>query len=798
MTPTEQTTSQSELYTRIAVELSLRAEQVERTVALLLDDATVPFIARYRKEVTGNLDEEQIRQVAARHKYHQELEQRRETMLKTIEEQGKLTDELRQQLLDCHDRTELEDLYLPYRPKRQTKATMAMERGLEPLAQMLWAQQAGQLAIDALAASLVDADKGAPSAEEALAGAGHIVAEWVAERADLRRALRAMMMQEGVMRSAVVKAKAEEKTKFQDYYDFSEAVTSIPSHRILAMLRGAREGVLSVAIDIDHDKALAYIGSQIVTQPEAATAPYLQAALTDGYQRLILPSLQNEVRGALKSRADAEAIGVFQENLSSLLMSPPLGAAGIIGLDPGLRTGCKLSMVDETGKYLEDATIYPLAPRNNVEGAEQVLLEILGRHEVRAIAVGNGTGSREATSFVRQFLRKAGRQDVACVVVNEAGASVYSASKVAREEFPKLDVTVRGAISIARRLQDPLAELVKIDPKSIGVGQYQHDVDQKPLRLSLSETVESCVNRVGVDVNTASAELLQHVAGLNMRQARNVVAHRNEHGRFANRRDFLNVSGIGEKAYQQATGFLRIKDGDNVLDSTAVHPESYPVVEQMAQSLNVPVNDLVANTELVNSLNLEQFISEQAGLPTLEDIREELLRPGRDPRDAFVTAKFRDDVTEIAHLEEGMMLEGVVSNVTNFGAFVDIGVHQDGLVHISELSQRFVRDPREVVHVGQVVQVRVLGVDQALQRISLSMKPLAPRPASASQGPRKRAQGGAPPRRRRKRAPAARAETPQRPAEEPLREPAPEPDAELSMEERLRALQTRFRQVDKG
>ncbi len=545
--------------------------------------------------------------------------------------------------------------------------------------------------------------------------------------------------------------------------------------------------------------------TQIVTQPDAAAAEHLQAAVTDAYQRLILPSLQNEVRGTLKSRADAEAIGVFQENLGRLLMSPPLGAAGILGLDPGLRTGCKLSLVDETGKYIEDTAIYPLVPRNDVEGSEKVLADILSRHSVKAIAVGNGTGSREATSFVRQFLRNSGRQeDVACVVVNEAGASVYSASKVAREEFPKLDVTVRGAISIARRLQDPLAELVKIDPKSIGVGQYQHDVDQKPLRLSLSETVESCVNRVGVDVNTASAELFQYVSGLNMRQARNMVAHRNENGRFTNRQDFLNVNGIGEKAFQQATGFLRIKDGDNVLDNTAVHPESYGVVEQMAQSLNVPANDLVANSELINSLNLEQFTNEQAGLLTLEDIREELLRLGRDPRDTFVMAKFRDDVTELAHLEEGMVLEGVVSNVTNFGAFVDIGVHQDGLVHISELSQRFVRDPREVVHVGQVVQVRVLGVDQALKRISLSMK-LQPRQAQPSQSARKRTPNASAnanananaPRRRRKRAPAARSgAAPQRADTSQQREAEPGP--ELTMEEKLLALQSRFKPVDKG
>jgi protein Tex len=474
-------------------------------------------------------------------------------------------------------------------------------------------------------------------------------------------------------------------------------------------------------------------------------------------------------------------------------MAPPLGTLGVMGIDPGLRTGCKVAIVDETGKFLEHATIYPLAPRQDVEGAEHTLHELLGRYTVKAIAVGNGTGSREATTFVRQFLKKYGIQEASCVMVNEAGASVYSASKVAREEFPELDVTVRGAISIARRLQDPLAELVKIDPKSIGVGQYQHDVEQKPLRRSLEETVESCVNRVGVDVNTASTDLLQYIAGLNVRQARNLVAHRNTHGRFTNRQQFLQIEGIGIKAFQQATGFLRIKDGENILDSTAVHPETYEVVERMAQSLNVPMASLVANAELIGSLDLQQFIDDQVGLYTLEDIREELLKPGRDPRDQFVLPRFRDDVMTLDDLQEGMVLEGVVSNVTNFGAFVDIGVHQDGLVHISELSQRYVRDPREVVQVGQVVQVKVLGVDQTLQRISLSMKTLQaapPRPAA----PRKRATGST--RRRRKRPAAANVATaaPQAPAV--LRQTAAEDD--MSMAERLRALQARFQQVDKA
>ncbi len=792
MMPSEHATLEPELYLRVAAELNLRLEQVQHTIALFLDDATVPFIARYRKEATGNLDEEQIRRVAERHKYYQELEQRRATVLATIEEQGKLTDALRQQILACFDKVELEDLYLPYRPKRQTKATVAMARGLEPLALLLWEQQASAADLEHLAQSLVDAEQGVPDTAEAFAGAGHIVAEWIAERADLRQALRATMLTEGVVRSTVVREKAEEKTKFQDYYDFHEPAASIPSHRILAVLRGVREKVLSLSIDIDEAQALAFLQQQIVPHTGTPSASYLLAYVDDAYRRLMLPSLQNEVRGRLKERADAEAIGVFQENLRSLLMSPPLGTVGVVGIDPGLRTGCKVTAVDETGKFLEHATIYPLVPRQDVAGAEQMLHDLLSRHSVKAIAVGNGTGSRETAMFVRQFLKQYEKEDIACVVVSEAGASVYSASKVAREEFPELDVTVRGAVSIARRLQDPLAELVKIDPKSIGVGQYQHDVEQKPLRLSLGETVESCVNRVGVDVNTASAELMRYVAGLNVRQARNFVTYRNTHGRFTTRQQFLQVNGVGEKAFQQATGFLRIKDGESVLDNTAVHPETYTVVERMAQSLSVPVADLVANAELIHRLELEQFVDEQVGLLTLADIREELLKPGRDPRDQFVMAQFRDDVTTLTDLQTGMVLEGVVSNVTNFGAFVDIGVHQDGLVHISELSQRFVRDPREIVQVGRVVRVKVLGVDQTLQRISLSMKN-AQSAADQPSPTRKRAANT--PRRRRKRQATAKA-TAAAPRNA-VAQPEAAQQSELSMEERLRALQARFQRVDK-
>jgi uncharacterized protein len=773
-------TLQLPLYERIATELSLRPAQVQRTVALLLDEATVPFIARYRKEATGNLDEEQIRRVAERHKYYQELEQRRTTILTTLTEQGKLSEVLREQILACFNKVELEDLYLPYRPKRQTKASIAIESGLEPLARFLWEQQPDDQSIPERAAGYVDPEKGVANVEEALAGAGHIIAEWIAERADVRQVLRSLMFAEGKIRSTVVQDRKDQKTKFQDYYDFRESVATIPSHRMLAILRGVREEVLSMGIEVDTAKALALVQSRVIQERETPFVSYLLACCEDAYHRLLSPSLQNEVRRALKERADAEAITVFQGNLRSLLMAPPLGSYGVLGVDPGLRTGCKLAVVDETGKFLEHATIYPLAPRHDSAGAEQVLQDLMSRYTIKAVAIGNGTGSRETEAFVRQFLKKQS-QDVICIVVNEAGASVYSASKLARQEFPDLDVTIRGAISIARRLQDPLAELVKIDPKSIGVGQYQHDVEQKRLRRSLEEAVESCVNRVGVDVNTASAELLQYVSGLNMRQAQNLVTYRNAHGRLRNRQQFLQVEGLGEKTFQQAAGFLRIKDGEQLLDTTAVHPETYAVVERMAASLDVPVATLVANAELINSLDLQQFVDTQVGMLTLQDIREELLKPGRDPRAQFVMAHFRDDVTSLEHLQEGMVLEGMISNVTNFGAFVDIGVHQDGLVHISELSQRYVRDPRDVVQVGQVVKVRVLSVDVALQRISLSMKGLRPT-SGAAEGPRKEAVGReatAPVRRRRKRV---------TPPPKPPAAPPPETD----MAEKLRALQAHF------
>jgi uncharacterized protein len=776
MTTSEYTTPQAELFDRIAQDLSLRNDQVARTISLLLDDATVPFIARYRKEATGNLDEEQIRQIAERHKYYHDLEQRRATILHTIASQEKLTDELRQQILTCFDKTELEDLYLPYRPKRQTKASVAVERGLEPLARRFWEQHPTEQSLEEIAAAFVEPEKGVATIDEALTGAGHIVAEWIAEHAELRKALRALILSEGMVRATVTQGKQEEKTKFQDYYDFRERVASIPSHRILAIMRGVREDILSMTIEVDAAKALGIIRQQVIRYTESIYTASLQTYCEDAYERLLLPSLQNEVRRALKARADTESMTVFQDNLRSLLMAPPLGNFCVLGLDPGLRTGCKLAVVDETGKFLEHGTIYPLLPKEDVQGAEQALAALVERHGIRAIAVGNGTGSRESETFVRRFIDKHALQDsVLCVVVNEAGASVYSASKLARQEFPALDVTVRGAISIARRLQDPLAELVKIDPKSIGVGQYQHDVDQKLLRRSLGETVESCVNRVGVDVNTASPELLQFVSGLNMSQARNLVEYRNTHGRFHTRQQFLQVTGLGDKTFQQAAGFLRIKDGDNILDNTAVHPESYAVVESMAASLVVPVADLVANAALIETLDLQQYIDDHIGLYTLQDIREELLKPGRDPRQEFVMPHFRADVTTLADLQENMVLEGIVSNVTNFGAFVDVGVHQDGLVHISELSHRYIRDPREVVHVGQIVQVKVLGVDAALQRISLSMKAVQPVTTTPSETRQRQPR---PTRRKRKKPPT------------PKIEPTITP--ETAMDEKLRALQAHF------
>jgi protein Tex len=562
--------------------------------------------------------------------------------------------------------------------------------------------------------------------EEAIEGALHIVAERIAENPEFRKQLRDTLMNEGVVRARVADGKESEKTKYEMYYKFEETVSKIPSHRILAIRRGTRENVLSYSIDADADKFIAGVTAQVIRDSASQFAPFLQRAIRDSYDRLLGPSIQNEVRSILRERAETEGIQVFEENLRTLLLAPPAGPIGVIGMDPGLRTGCKVAVVDETGKFVENHTLYFTEPHKDLEAAEKTLLDLVQRCNVRGLAIGNGTGSRECEAFVRDLVQK-NNLDVFIIVVSEAGASVYSASKRAREEFPGLDVTVRGAISIARRLQDPLAELVKIEPRSIGVGQYQHDVDQKKLKHSLAGAVESCVNRVGVDLNTASVDLLKYVSGINDKLATAIVARRSQSGVFQSRNQLLEIDGFGERTFEQAAGFLRVKDGENPLDRTAVHPESYPIVERMAASLGIPVAELIENPVRVQSIDFKSFETE-AGRYTLHDIRDELLKPGRDPRDKFVVPKFREDVREVADLKEGMELEGSVTNVTNFGAFVDLGVHQDGLVHISELSHRYVQDAREAVKVGDIVKVKVIGVDSTMKRISLSMKAVMPKP----------------------------------------------------------------------
>ncbi len=717
----------------ISRQLEVPLKSLVATISLLDESATVPFIARYRKEVTGNLDEVQIRSIQEKLEYFRELEDRRETILKTIEEQGKLTPELKSKIEGTLEKNELEDLYLPYKPKRRTKASIAREHGLEPLALYLWEQQKRDIGVNELAATFVNAD--VPTADDALAGARYIVAEMISENADYRKVIRQMMMEQGIVVSKAIDGAADPEGKYKMYADYREAAAKIPSHRMLAIRRGAKEEILSFEIELERDKPILFLKNKTIRE-HGDWVPHLEQAAEDSYERLINPSIQTEIRLELKDRSDEEAIRVFKENLENLLLSPPAGMLNVLAVDPGLRTGCKIAVVDDTGKLLEHSVIYPLEPKNDLIGSVKILADLIRRHNVRAIAIGNGTGSREASAFVQDFIRQAGLNDVFSVVVSESGASVYSASDIARQEFPDLDLTVRGAISIARRLQDPLAELVKIDPKSIGVGQYQHDVDQKKLKQGLESAVESCVNRVGVDLNTASWALLRYVAGVNERTAQKIVEYRNEHGRFRSRVALKAVPGFGPKTFEQAAGFLRIRGGDQPLDMTAVHPESYPVVEKIAQSLDLSVPELIAKPELVEKIKIEEFQTDTVGIYTLKDIREELRKPGRDPRDQFVAPKFRDDVKEIADLQPGMVLEGVVTNVTKFGAFVDLGVHQDGLVHISELSNRFIKDASEAVKVGQIVKVKVLSADPKAKRIALSIKQLQTPEARPAVAPR--------------------------------------------------------------
>jgi uncharacterized protein len=720
-----------DILVHIAQTLGISLKSLVATIELLDEGGTVPFIARYRKEATGNLDEVQIRGIEEKLAYFRELEDRRETILRTIEEQGKLTDELRAKIEKALDKNELEDLYLPYKPKRRTKATIAREKGLEPLALYLWLQEAGSTPLAVFAATFISAEKAVASVDEALEGARHIVAEMISENADFRKALRQMMFDEGVIVSHKIEDAKDEQEKFKMYYDYREPAAKIPSHRMLAIRRGENENVLYFQIELDAARPVSYLKSQLLKAPGDWT-PHLELAVEDCYKRLLSLSIQSDIRLELKKRADVDAIKVFRENLENLLLAPPAGPVGVLAVDPGIRTGCKIAVVDDTGKFLEHTVIYPHEPKNDVAGSERTLLALIARHNVRAIAIGNGTASRETDALVRAFLKKEKLDAVFSVTVNESGASIYSASDIARQEFPDLDLTVRGAISIARRLQDPLAELVKIDPKSIGVGQYQHDVDQTQLHKSLETVIESCVNRVGVDLNTASWALLRYVAGINERTALKIVEYRNDNGRFKSRLQLTAVPGIGPKTFEQAAGFLRIRDGENPLDATAVHPESYKVVEQIATSLAITIDELIKKPQLLEKVNKDGL---SVGVYTFGDILEELKKPGRDPREKFVAPQFRDEVKEIADLLPGMKLEGVVTNVTKFGAFVDIGVHQDGLVHISELSDRYVKDPNDAVKVGQIVQVHVLSADPKAKRIALSMK------TQGRPGPKPRVEG---------------------------------------------------------
>jgi uncharacterized protein len=710
----------SEILLHIAQTLNLPMRGLVAVIELLDDGGTVPFIARYRKEATGNLDEVQIREIEEKLAYFRDLVERRTTILSSIAEQGKLTDELKLRIEATLDKSELEDLYLPYKPKRRTKATMAREKGLEPLAIYLWSQQLAVEPLESFVTGFVNTELGVTTVEEALEGARHIVAEWISEDADLRKALRQLMFDEGIVISRKVMDATDEQEKFKMYYEYKEPVKTIPSHRMLAIRRGESENILYFLIELEPQRPLAIISQHVLRQPGDWTRQ-LELAIEDSWQRLLNSSIQAEIRFELKKRSDTEAIQVFRDNLYNLLLAAPAGPISVLGIDPGLRTGCKIAVVDETGKLLAHDVIYPHTSKNGVAEASKKIEALLQQHAVRAIAIGNGTASRETDAFVRDFLREKNIQDIFSVTVSESGASVYSASEIARQEFPDLDLTVRGAISIARRLQDPLSELVKVDPKSIGVGQYQHDVDQRQLQESLESVIESCVNRVGVDLNTSSWTLLRYVAGITERTALNIVNYRNEKGRFRSRKQVLEVSGIGPKSFEQAAGFLRIRNGDNPLDMTAVHPESYPVVEQIALSLQTPVDEIIRSPQLLEKVDRNQL---SAGSYTLNDILEELRKPGRDPRDTFVAPSFHEHVREISDVQVGMVLEGVVTNVTKFGAFVDIGVHQDGLVHISELSNRFIKEPAEAVKTGQIVKVKVLSADAKTKRIALSMKAL--------------------------------------------------------------------------
>ncbi|HSS78708.1 MAG TPA: Tex family protein [Thermoanaerobaculia bacterium] len=721
----------------IASEVSCRPQQVQAASELFAEGATVPFVARYRKEATGGLEDLQLETLFKRREYFLELAERRDAILESIREQGKLTDELEAAIRAAVTKQELEDLYLPYKPKRRTRAQIAREKGLEPLADALLANAASRTLPEELSREFVSAEKGVENTDAALAGARDILAERLSENAGERAELRRVLAAEGTLRVRVLpeKEKNPEAATYRDYFEHDEPGRDIPSHRLLAILRGEREGFLISDLRVDDERESERLGRSWRLPLETPCGRQIAEASADGYKRLLRPSITNEVRSEMRERAEAQAIAVFRANLEALLLQAPLGQIAVMGLDPGFRTGCKLAVVDGTGRVVATDIIHPTQPQLDEVGSARTVVSLLKKHGVHAVAVGNGTASRETEAFARKAVLEAGLDKVVVAIVPETGASVYSASAVAREELPTLDVSLRGAVSIARRLQDPLAELVKIEPRSLGVGQYQHDVDQKALDRELDTAVEGAVNRVGVELNTASASLLRRVSGLSERLANAVVHHRDSNGPFASRKSLLKVTGFGPKTFELSAGFLRVREGENPLDRTAVHPERYEVVQKMAKALAVPVGSLVGNPDLVGKLDFSRFADEahQVGKFTLEDIRNELLRPGRDPRPEFKTPEWRSDVTSVKDLQPGMVLEGRVSNVANFGAFVDIGVHRDGLVHVSELTHRWVADPREAVKVGEIVKVKVLEVDHQRERISLSIKALQQPPVEGRQ-----------------------------------------------------------------
>jgi len=699
----------------IAAELAVAEKQVLATIELLDEGATVPFISRYRKELTGSLDEVQVAAVRDRFQQLRELDKRREAILKALEALGKLDAALEAQIHAAENINILEDIYLPYKPKRKTRASEARRKGLEPLALAIFAQ--GKLSVKEEASKYINTELGVSSEEEALAGARDIIAEMISENAEVRTDMRKYFQQKAVIKSTVVKGKEEEGIKYKDYFEWEEPVKSSPSHRILAMRRGENEGVLKLEAIPEAEGAIAILEKHFI-QGSNESSGQVELAVHDSYKRLLGPSMETELRLLSKQKADEEAIRVFAENARQLLLAAPMGQKNVLAIDPGFRTGCKVVCLDRQGKLLENTTIYPHTGQGNVKNAADTIQKLCAKYEVEAIAIGNGTAGRETEVFVRGL----GLSGVLVVMVNENGASIYSASEVAREEFPTQDITVRGAVSIGRRLMDPLAELVKIDPKSIGVGQYQHDVDQTKLQASLDDTVMSCVNAVGVELNTASKQVLAYVSGLGPQLAQNIVTYRNEHGAFKNRESLKKVPRLGGKAFEQAAGFLRIRDAVHVLDASGVHPERYALVNQMAKDLGHTVDELLKDVQLQKQIKLQQYVSDSVGLPTLNDIMAELAKPGRDPREQFEAFSFAEGVNEIADLKVGMKLSGIVTNITNFGAFVDIGVHQDGLVHTSQLADKFVANPNDVVKVSQRVEVTVKEVDIVRKRISLSMK----------------------------------------------------------------------------